>query len=769
MRFVYLVWTLPIQKLLLVAGLVVVHRHVLELNDLFAVVPETVFALLVTALHSKYQRIRWVNAAIGLTVAILALASWLVIVPWIVSGTPLPYQLLNQFVRGSTTLKTVIYSSAMLIQILVWLGAFVFLCAVTLFLTSWINKKRILPAWFQRTEVVILLGIATVFLIFSSTPLGLKNRFAIIAPVHENQVYATSLNKNYDPLAISVLGPPHRDQPPAKPSPFKNVLLIVLESIRYQPESLLDKGFPKAYHFNRAYVHHPRSVKTIEALLFGIYPSVSILTAAWGIDSYDIQKMDPLPRILQQNGYSGTYYAAMDLGYDNYREVLKASGFEKIEVVNDDNQVTWGVSAEALFSRIAETLENGKEKERRQFVMAWTAECHQPYDFLDQKNKSIDPITQYRACQDSLAYSFDKFLKKLEISKVLDKTLVVVIGDHGQIFSKERDGEWGHGQHVYEQSVRIPILMFVPGAEGKRDSYRLFQPVDVPSTILSALNIAVPQSWVGRNMLDPSEPGRDFVVLLSTLSDGIIGVLDKSGVKYIRNKPSESLIYYDTNVDPLEQTPLPVSKETELAIENKMNAYLDVTIQGWESKRRINKFVGRSYDGEEIAKKWGNDMCIETTPDEVKKVTLVNPVLTKGCQENSDVFSRAISNMFPGREFGEELHLEFRVMITQKEEMQGRQPRAYVKIWGMEQPIVLNLQPIANIWQTVSVDLPTPESSIDPATGQKEKDIFIGIVPVDLPIHYAVGHLVMEPVKPNIKQRLRNWSLRLKQYLSKIF
>jgi hypothetical protein len=310
--------------------------------------------------------------------------------------------------------------------------------------------------------------------------------------------------------------------------------------------------------------------------------------------------------------------------------------------------------------------------------------------------------------------------------------------------------------------------MFVPGKEGKRDNDRLFQVVDVPATILSLLNIPVPQSWVGRNMLDPRESGRDFVVLLSTLSDGIVGVLQKSGVKYVRNKPNEPMVSYQTNRDPYEQIPLPISKETELEIEKIIDTYLYVATQGWESKKMSNDLFSQSYLGAEIARNWGNDPCIEIMPDELKKITLVHPVVKKECQ-NADAFARAIYKMIPSELIGQESRLEFNVMLLRNEEIQGKQPQSLVKIWGMEQPIALSLQPIANIWQTVSVVLPKFKSSIDPAISQKQNDVFLAIVPVDLPIYYAVGYIVVKPANTNIKQTLRHWSLRFKQYLSKVF
>ena len=473
--------------------------------------------------------------------------------------------------------------------------------------------------------------------------------------------------------------------------------------------------------------------------------------------------MDPLPRILRQNGYSTTYYAGMNLGYDNYREVLKASGFERIETITSGKRLlAWGSDADTLFSTVEATLEKGKEKGQPQFIMVWTTECHQPYDFLEQKDKLEDPRSQYLACQDALARALERMLKRMEPSGMLNDTLIVVLGDHGQIFSNEKAGEWGHGQHVYEQSLRIPLLLFVPGYEGGRDQERLFQSVDVPTTILSLMGLSVPKSWVGRNMLDPSEPGRDFIVFLSNLSDGIMGVLEKSGNKYVRDKPQGPFLCYDLKADPQEVTAQPVPQETELALEKKVDTYLHVAGRGWESKRKRNGLTRHSFEGKEIANQWANGLCITTGVDEVKGVTLVNPVLTKDCQEPKDPFARAFSKTFPAGQFRGALHLEFQVMITQKDEIKGRQPKALVSLYGMENPDIIDLKPLAEEWQTVSVVLPKPKVPVDPSTGREGMDIVIGIVPVDSPVPFAIRRITVEPVEKSTIQRLTKWFFKSK-------
>jgi hypothetical protein len=759
----FLVWTLPLQKLFLLAGLVLAHQYRTSFGDLFFIVPEGAFALLVTAIYQRYQKIGKVTRLLSVTAAFLAFASWFVIAPWAVSGTLLPYAQLKQFGSGAATFKTIIYSPSLLDQVLVWMGIFLILCVLALLLAGWAITKSF-PRWLKRKEVIILLGMVLIGSALVPGEVRPTNRFAVIAPFFRPSVLSSRL-KAIDPSAMAVLRSPNQRHTLVRSVPIINVLLIVLESVRYEPGSLLDQWFPKAVHLLRAYAHHPRSVKTIEALLFGIYPSTPLLTAAWSIDSYDVSRMNPLPQILRQNGYATSYYAGGNLGFDNYREVLKASGFERIETISSGkNSLAWGSDASTLFSAVEATLERGREKGQPQFIMAWTTECHMPYDFLGQKGRLEDAQSQYLACEDALAGSLDGMLKRMEHSGALDETLVVVLGDHGQIFSNEKEGEWGHGQHVYEQSVRIPLLLFVPRHNGGRDTERLFQPVDIPTTILSLFGISVPETWVGRNMLDPSETGREFVVFLSTLSDGIMGLMEKSGVKYIRNKPQGPFLCYNLMADPKEQTPQPVDHEMEKIVEGRVNAYLHVSTEGWESNRKKDRSGSQFYDGKDIAEQWSNGACIAIAGDEEKEVTLINPALNQECRNPQNLFmTRSISKTFQGRLFKEGMRLEFEVMMTQQEEIQGKQPRASVRVWGMEEPIVFDLRPTADIWQTVSAVLPKPKLSIDPSTGQEVKDLYLEIVPIDLPVHFAIRHISIKPIEIGPIDRLTKWLSNMKR------
>lgn len=69
--------------------------------------------------------------------------------------------------------------------------------------------------------------------------------------------------------------------------------------------------------------------------------------------------------------------------YDNYETVIKAAGVDQVELVAGGQRLTWGQGdAATVLKRVTEKLEYGVRHQRAQFIMAWTAECHMPYDYV---------------------------------------------------------------------------------------------------------------------------------------------------------------------------------------------------------------------------------------------------------------------------------------------------------------------------------------------------------------------------------------------------
>ena len=64
---------------------------------------------------------------------------------------------------------------------------------------------------------------------------------------------------------------------------------------------------------------------------------------------------------------------------------------------------------------------------------------------------------------------FGLLLERLERLGVRDRTIVVVVSDHGEEFLEH--GAWAHGGRLFEEQTRVPLLMHVPGVAGARGAH----------------------------------------------------------------------------------------------------------------------------------------------------------------------------------------------------------------------------------------------------------------------------------------------------------
>jgi len=93
----------------------------------------------------------------------------------------------------------------------------------------------------------------------------------------------------------------------------------------------------------------------------------------------------------------------------------------------------------------------------------------------------------------------------LRLNDLLDDTIVVVTSDHGEEFREH--GGFGHKQ-VYEECLRVPLMIRVPGGPRGLRRPDPVQLVDLMPTLLDQLGLEGPDSMVGR-ALDlglPEEP-----------------------------------------------------------------------------------------------------------------------------------------------------------------------------------------------------------------------------------------------------------------------
>jgi len=106
-----------------------------------------------------------------------------------------------------------------------------------------------------------------------------------------------------------------------------------------------------------------------------------------------------------------------------------------------------------------------------------------------------------------------RLLAFLDTRGFLDRTLVVVMGDHGEGLGEH--GEWTHALFAYDSVLRVPLIIRVPRARsGGRRIAGVVRSVDVMPTVLDLLGVPAPAAIDGVSLAGvvsgtSSEPGLD--------------------------------------------------------------------------------------------------------------------------------------------------------------------------------------------------------------------------------------------------------------------
>lgn len=103
-----------------------------------------------------------------------------------------------------------------------------------------------------------------------------------------------------------------------------------------------------------------------------------------------------------------------------------------------------------------------------------------------------------------------RVLDHLAQQKLLDSTVVIITGDHGEEFMER--GRWGHNSTFAEPQIRTPMVLWAPGV-APRAVDRPTSHLDLPATLLPLLGVANPPEdyCLGRSLL--ADAGQPYLVL----------------------------------------------------------------------------------------------------------------------------------------------------------------------------------------------------------------------------------------------------------------
>jgi len=368
----------------------------------------------------------------------------------------------------------------------------------------------------------------------------------------------------------------------------KNVLFIVLESAgasyfdgyggAYQLSPNLNKYANNALMFDQMYAHAPATNLSLASILGSMYPYLSYKSLTQ--EAPDVN-YPTISSVLKNKGYRTSFFSSADLRFQNCKQFLAHRGFDKVE---DFSTIKCAEQFQDIKFKelngiddlcLANCLTSWLDEDTTQnfFSMIWTVQGHYPYYFAQKEedfNVSNFSYNRYLNCMKHNDELIGKVMQALEERKLTSTTLVVVVGDHGEAFGQHQ--QYGHGTAIYEENLKVP-LYFINSTlfHGERKS-DVAGMKDLATTVLSIVDVDIPQIWQGRDLLSTYSNESFF---FAPWSDYLFGYRTNN-MKYIFNETQNTVEVYNLNTDPKEKTNLyqELSKEEIVQARNRVAAWV---------------------------------------------------------------------------------------------------------------------------------------------------------------------------------------------------
>jgi len=194
---------------------------------------------------------------------------------------------------------------------------------------------------------------------------------------------------------------------------------------------------------------------------------------------------------ITENGWV-TFEQGFGRGFDTYQENKGP------DIMEPKGQV------DVTFAKAEEWLR--RHRDERFFLFLHTYQVHYPYVppaeyaglFADGVDPASPPSVDAANYDREIRFT-DDMLRKLYATMrelgIADDTIVVLTSDHGEEFS-EHGCSW-HGEQLYEEVVRVPLMLHGPGVPAGRRVPEPVGLVDVMPTILALAGVPVPPGLMG--------------------------------------------------------------------------------------------------------------------------------------------------------------------------------------------------------------------------------------------------------------------------------
>ena len=449
-----------------------------------------------------------------------------------------------------------IFAFSTTLWILVWLGVLLIFAAE--FALTLLAKRF---AWQPKGVGIIFCVWALIFLTYNglyawgkfnmvSAIISQRSVLPIANPFSLNsRLRKMGFEPKRNPYDTPRAGTLHYPQNPLSctaPLQPKNVLILLVES--WRADSFNAQIMPQLSAWvnqkNMSYfTNHLSGGNATEAGVFSLFYSLPY--AYW--NDFTSRHLPPLlvSRALE-TGYAPAIYSSAKLNSPTFHQNVFATVPNLRLESPGENKWKRDIQAVADFEKFLQARPKDKPFFGFIFLDAPHGSNYPPEDtvftpaqeinyLLLSKNTDPTPyMNQYKNAVHFADRMIGRILKDLQQQHLLDDTVIIITGDHGQEINDTRQNFWGHNSNFTDYQTHVPLLVWNPTRPGQQITYRTSHYDIVPTLLQEVYGCTNPLAdySIGYPLFDPVE--RPFTLVSSYTKKAIrtedqLTVLDEYG------------------------------------------------------------------------------------------------------------------------------------------------------------------------------------------------------------------------------------------------
>jgi len=305
-----------------------------------------------------------------------------------------------------------------------------------------------------------------------------------------------------------------------------NIIWLVSESLR--ADMLSDEVMPATWAFAQKAKRFTQHYSGGNGTRFGMFSLFTGLPGSYWFSFLDEERGAALIDVLLAQQYQLHLSTAQSFTYPEFERTL----FVRVprEAMHVDDQGEGHERDRRNITRLIDALDK-RDRRKPIFAFNFFESPHARYYFdpataikkdyladfnyaradVDSIRRDIDGIRhRYINAVHALDESLTPLWQYLDAQKMLDNTIVIFTGDHGEEFMEK--GRWGHNSEFTNEQVRVPLLMWLPGQAPAVDE-RFSAHMDVTATVLPLLGVRNPASDYSLGFDLTQAPARQYTLL----------------------------------------------------------------------------------------------------------------------------------------------------------------------------------------------------------------------------------------------------------------